>query len=410
MERSGAQRRRIRAAGWIGVWSVAAASIAGSVAHAEPRVDGPRVTLSLRVQVPANTPSDASIAVAGDFQNWNYDDPRSLMARGPGGVYTGSIEVPAGTSVAFRFHRGSAATEEVRPDGSSVGARRLRVERALTLDLRVAAWRDDAAPARTLAGDVTEHSDPSVLDGRRLWVYLPPDYHATKRSYPLLLLLDGQNVFDRTTSFAGEWEVDETCERLIAAGRVEPIVVVAIDNGGERRIDEYTPWPDATRGGGKGEAHLQRLVEEVLPWIRDHYRVERAPERVGFGGSSLGGLMALHVAATRTDVFGRIASLSPSIGWAQERVLDRLRGVAPPAHARLWIDMGTAEYGQARDDDGDGVDDLVAALRRAVEVLREAGWSADQLAVLEDEGARHHETAWAARFGRVLEFLFPFEP
>lgn len=401
--------------GW-GVWSILVAGVAAwtigeARAASEPSGPDPEVVpITLRVRVPSQTPAGATISIAGDFQDWNYDDPHAVLRRDPDGIPALVLELPVGTTVAFRFHRGDPATEEARPDGSRVGARRLRVQGPASFDLTVAAWLDDRAPARTLAGDVSEHSDPAVLGGRRLWVYLPPGYHDTTRAYPMLLMLDGQNVFDRTTSFAGEWEVDETCERAIAAGRIEPLVVVAVDNGQDRRMDEYTPWSDPVRGGGGGEAHLRRIVEEVLPWIRAHYRVEHAPERVGFAGSSLGGLMGLHVAATRADVFGRIASLSPSIPWAQERVLEGLRGTAPAPYMRMWVDMGTVEYGRARDEDGDGVDDLVGALRRAVAVLKEAGWGAQHLAVLEDEGARHHESAWAARFGRALEFLFPASP
>lgn len=372
--------------------------------------DSSMVHLTLRVHVPANTPPSATVGIVGDFQGWIHDDPAYQLHRDPDGLHRIDLEFEAGAILSFRFHRGDAASEEARPDGSPVAARRLRLDRSLALDLTVAAWRDDASPARTLAGDVTEHSDPEVLEGRRLWVYLPPGYHEHDATYPLLLMLDGQNVFDRTTSFAGEWEADETCEALIAAGRIEPLVIVAVDNGRERRMEEYTPWPDPVRGGGGGEAHLRRLVDEVLPWVRARYRVQVDPAHVGFAGSSLGGLMGLHVVATRASVFGKIAALSPSIPWAGERVLEELRALAPAPQQRLWVDMGTAEYGQLRDADGDGVDDLIGSLRRATALLREAGWTPERLVVFEDEGARHHESAWAARFGRVLEFLFPAQP
>lgn len=376
---------------WIGrILAVTGASpwllVAGAVA-AEEHVD-----LTLRLRVPPDTPASALVAIAGDFQGWRHDDPAHVMERDGDGQYVLVLKVPRGDTIAFRFHRGSVETEEARPDGTSVPARRLRVDQARTVALAVAAWRDDPAPGRTLTGDVTEHSDPAVLDGRRLWVYLPPGYHDTARTYPMLLLLDGQNVFDRTTSFAGEWEVDETCERAIASGRVEALVVVAVDNGQGRRMAEYTPWEDPVRGGGEGREHLRSIVDEVLPWVRANYRVETSPERVGFGGSSLGGLMGLYVAAHRTDVFGRIAALSPSIPWAKGRILEDLRGLPPPSHVKLWMDMGTLEYGVVRDEDHDGVDDLVAALRAGSAALRAAGWTDEQLAVLEDEGARHHES------------------
>jgi predicted alpha/beta superfamily hydrolase len=62
-------------------------------------------------------------------------------------------------------------------------------------------------------------SPPGFLDGRRVWVYLPPGYNDDQSArYPVLYLLDGQNLFDTTTANAGEWKVDGVLEDLIRAG------------------------------------------------------------------------------------------------------------------------------------------------------------------------------------------------
>ncbi len=60
---------------------------------------------------------------------------------------------------------------------------------------------------------------------------------------------DGQNLFDHEMSFAGEWGVDETMERIAHEG-VEAIVV-GIPNIGSTRTAEYSPtattgWAAAT--------------------------------------------------------------------------------------------------------------------------------------------------------------------
>src|SRR5919202_6585569 len=96
---------------------------------------------------------------------------------------------------------------------------------------------------------------PQLGRTRRVWVYLPPGYAASRRRYPVLYLHDGQNVFDAATSFAGEWGVDEALDSL--ARRGDPgAIVVAVDNGGPRRLDEYDPWrsADPKLGGGEGGA------------------------------------------------------------------------------------------------------------------------------------------------------------
>ena len=49
---------------------------------------------------------------------------------------------------------------------------------------------------------------------RRIWLYLPSDYAESEERYPVLYMHDGQNLFDINTSYAGEWEVDETFLKL----------------------------------------------------------------------------------------------------------------------------------------------------------------------------------------------------
>lgn len=371
------------------------------------RGDASAVELHLRVAVPQETPADAEVYLAGDFQGWNPADPASRLTRTPDGRYEITLELPAGR-VEFEFTRGSWATVEKGPQGEEIGHRVLTVAAPARFDLTVARWADLGAP-RTLTGDVTEVTVPGFLDGRRVWVYLPPQYHRSTRAYPVLLMLDGQNVFDVSTSFAGEWEVDETCERLIAAGEIEPLIVVAIDNGRAQRIFEYTPWPDPQRSaGGGGAAHLRAIVDVLLPWIRTHYRALDGPENTGFSGSSLGGLMSLYAAYAEPSSFGRIGALSPTLFWADHEILRYVGGQPRPAGSRMWIDMGTLESNTPVDHDGNGVDDSIDGLRQLCATLTGQGWTLGQdLRCFEDEGAHHQEASWAARFDEVLRFLFP---
>src|SRR3954451_14462460 len=72
----------------------------------------------------------------------------------------------------------------------------------------------------TLTGDIRSHPqfESRILRNRRdVLVYLPPGYRrGSRRSYPVLYLHDGQNVFDAATSFVGvEWNADESAQRLI---------------------------------------------------------------------------------------------------------------------------------------------------------------------------------------------------
>jgi len=307
------------------------------------------------------------------------------------------------------YHRGFPD-----PAGEEIANRTLLVEGPVTHHFLVASWADGSRgtpAAHTISGDV-RRLDPSPFpDGRPVWVYLPPGYDAApERRYPVLYMWDGQNVFDAATSFVGEWEVDETCERLIAAGRIPPLIVVALGNGAERRSREYTPWPDPDfrRGeSGGGQEHLQLVVDRVLPRINREFLTLEGPRNTGLTGSSFGGLMTILAAGTHAETFGRLGIFSPSLWWHREQPNAFAAQHIRPG-VRLYVDMGGRENNRVEDGDGNGVDDSIDQLRRFAETLQGRGFEVGKdLMVVEDPAGRHHEDSWARRFPAALEFLFP---
>lgn len=237
-------------------------------------------------------------------------------------------------------------------------------------------------------------------DDRDITVFLPPGYHGEPdRRFPVLYLHDGQNLFDPDKAFKkGEhWRVGETATALITAGRIEPLIIVGIYNTGLRRLHEYTPTPDRRRGGAEADAYGRLLAEELKPFIDSMYRTLDDPHYTGIGGSSLGGLVSLYLGLTRPDVFGRLAVISPSVWWDRRAILRYVRDAHPKPRLRLWVDIGMGE-GQRHVDN----------LRLLRAGLLKAGWiEGEDLHYEEVEGATHGEAAWAGRFGRVLEYLYP---
>ncbi len=374
---------------------------AGTTPDAGPGPDAGdgRVELTLLVQPPAGTPRGDTVYVAGDFQAWNPADPAHALVRRPDGDHQLVLRLAVGQTIEFKFTRGGWPQVEKDAAGAEIMNRSLTVTGAGTQVFRVARWADHPSAGRSLSGDVQEHSLPGFLGGRRLWVYRPPSYLSDPNArFPVLYMLDGQNVFDASTSFSGEWGVDEALESLIPTGDVKPLIVVAIDNGGGSRLDEYTPWRGTYQGspaGGGGITHLTAIVDTLKPWVDANFRTRPGPADTGFSGSSLGGLMSVYAAYARPDVFGRIGALSPSIWWSNQQLVAFVNAEPKPAGVRLWVDMGTQEGS-------------ISELPLLAAALRADGFVDGQdLRVVEVPGGTHIEAAWRARFPDVLRFLFP---
>ncbi|MFC6645101.1 alpha/beta hydrolase [Granulicella cerasi] len=207
-------------------------------------------------------------------------------------------------------------------------------------------------------------------------------------------------------------QANSTADRLTREGRIEPVILVGLDNTGTHRMADYTPTRDKEYGGGEGPLYGRLLVDELKPLIDSALRTLPDAANTGLGGSSLGGLISLFLGLQHPTVFGKLAVLSPSVWWdnrallnsvgaPKRTILSRFQSLPapPPAapRARIWLDMGMAEgLRHLRDCD------LLA--KRLVT----RGWKPGQdLEYLRVPGGLHNEEAWAARFDQVLEFLFP---
>lgn len=194
-----------------------------------------------------------------------------------------------------------------------------------------------------------------------------------------------------------DWHVGQTADELILAGRLEPLVIAGIYNMGKTRVREYTPTRVPKLGGGSADRYGEFLTKEVLPFLRRTYRVADARERIGIGGSSLGGLLALYLGLKLPKVFGKIGALSPSVWWNDHVIFRFAEKARLDVRPRTWLDIGTREGPRIAGD-----------VEKFRDVLLNRGWRTGvDLQFEKIEGGEHNEAAWAERVGRVLQFLFP---
>jgi predicted alpha/beta superfamily hydrolase len=213
----------------------------------------------------------------------------------------------------------------------------------------------------------------------------------------VLYLHDGQNVFDEATAYAGEWAVDETLNQLKDSGQ-DPTgcVVVAIDNGGERRLDEYSPWVnERLKKGGEGSQYVEFLVRTLKPYIDQHYRTRPDPAHTAIMGSSMGGLISLYAGVKYPTVFGRVGMFSPAFWFAKDSVLAFVRRRRPaPTASRFYFMAGPAE--------GPGMVPQMAEVRDA---LLARGLNPARIAFKTPADGQHAEWFWRREFGPAYQWL-----
>jgi predicted alpha/beta superfamily hydrolase len=219
--------------------------------------------------------------------------------------------------------------------------------------------------------------------------------------YPVLYMNDGQNLFDAVTAFGGnEWGLDETAERMIGAGEIQPLIIVGIYNTGYERLAEYTHVKDKRGRGGRARAYGKLIVTELKPFVDREYRTLPDAANTGLGGSSLGGLVSLYFGLEHPEFFGKLMVMSPSVWWANGAILKEVSKIRHAVRQKIWLDVGTRE--DARPEI------CVLQVRRLRDALLEKGWKQDEdLAFMEDEGGEHSESAWGRRAPLALKFLFP---
>jgi enterochelin esterase-like enzyme len=384
----------------------------------------------------ANKQASASRPIywASGKNSWNPGDNDYKLSPRSDGRWQIIFEGGAlGENVEFKFTLGGWGSVETDPEGQDIANRTFP-------DLDASVVRDGERPVIELVvprfrvgGEgqlIAEEYRPLEVTGtvkrlqvaggagsaagqqRDLLVWLPPHYDQhPEETYPVLYMMDGQNLFQKHDGVPAEWGMDETATGLIASGQARPFIVVGVPHGGASRMEEYLPG-SASSGvtflgrTPAGDDHIEWLAREVMPRVERAFRVEKGPRGTGIGGASAGGLIALHAALERPDLFGRLLCESPAL-QLDAIGLDMVERTtaSPRIPARAFIGMGGAEHLP-----GSGFYDTTTNRHvKAARELKKAMEGRSSVMLLIEPDAGHSERAWADRLPRALVHLFPAE-
>lgn len=128
-------------------------------------------------------------------------------------------------------------------------------------------------------------------DWRRMFVYCPPGYDASGKSYPVLYLQHGGGEDERGWSQQGRTDI--IMDNLIAQGKATPMIIVMTD-GNTRDFES-------------------ELLKECIPFVEKNFRVKTDRNNRALAGLSMGGIQTLNTGIPHLDLFAYLGVFSS--GW-----------------------------------------------------------------------------------------------
>ena len=356
-----------------------------------------QVTINI-TQIPTNTPQNAMIYMPSSANTWNPSG--SVLQNLGNGQY--QIIIPEGSgTVSYKFTRGAWSSVEGNANGQYLPNRSFTFSGSpQTLNLTIQSWEDLSTSASTAASNVsilsTSFFMPQLNRYRKIWLYLPPDYTTSTKTYPVLYMHDGQNLFDNATSFSGEWQVDETLNTLFQQGNYGAIVI-GIDNGGSDRLNEYSPWNNPNYGGGQGDLYSQFIAETLKPYIDSNYRTKPQPQFNAVLGSSMGALISSYIGAKYPTIFQKVGNFSPAFWFAKSQLINYIaNNTQNYSDSRMYFVAGTNEDV-----------DMVPDCNEVKNTFQTKMLSSTNTLTKYDSYGTHSESYWRGEFSAAYLWLFP---
>jgi enterochelin esterase-like enzyme len=317
--------------------------------------------------------------LVGDFTGWEVGDPIVMKKYEPG-VWTYQLTLPSDAYIEYSFLSDEEPLTDpnnsrVSPNGMGGANNYFSMP-----DYRPTIL---AEKHRNIShGKVTSYqiSTDYIITGRNRTInlYQPP----VTEQVPLMVVWDGQDYLHRAN-------LNNIVDNLIVQGRIPPIALAMVNNGGQKsRHVEYS-CNDATLGF---------LMTEVLPLSANHLNlidINAHPGAYGVAGASMGGLMALYTGTRIPQVFGNVLSQSGAFSWTGiDMVVFDLLEHGDRRPMKIWMDVGVYD-----------IPGLLDSNRRMYQLLSQKGYQA----TYREYNAGHNYPAWRDDIWRGLETLFGIE-
>ncbi|EDP96604.1 alpha/beta hydrolase-fold protein [Kordia algicida OT-1] len=364
----------------------------------DDNTDGKKSVTFVVTNLPSDHDFSKNIYISGDFEGWSGGRPELKLEKKD---KTYQITLPNHKeTIQYKFTLGSWDTVELDAKKQNIENRSYTFKEAPeTINITIGAWSNgnNNETVSTKQPNVATFAEafniPQLNTTRKILVYLPPNYAKSHKKYPVLYMHDGQNVFDKATSYSGEWEVDETLNKLHQTHGLD-VIVVSIDNS-EARMQEYTAWEHKKYDTPKGKEYIDFIAKTLKPAIDQQYRTKTDAKNTAIMGSSMGGLISHYAAFQYPNVFGKAGIFSPSFWFSEETFAFTKNHLAKAKNSKLYYLMGEKEGGN-----------MVADLNKMLQLLNKNNFPKDQVLSKFSPNGTHSEAFWRSELKTALLWLF----
>ncbi|MFZ2096936.1 MAG: alpha/beta hydrolase-fold protein [Anaerolineales bacterium] len=314
--------------------------------------------------------------LVGDFTGWDEGKPIKLVKR-ERGLWIYQLELPSDAYIEYNYQRGEESLDDPfnprrTPNGVGGFNQYFSMPEYKPTEL-------DRKKRHVAHGTVREYKLPTDFfvsgNERKVYLYQPP----SNEKVPLVVVWDGQDYLHRI-------KLNYMVDNLIAEGRIQPIALAFVSNGGQKsRMSEYAC----------NEATLAFLMTGVMPLAAKELNLmdtHTFPGEFGVLGSSMGGLMALYTGARFPQVFGKVISQSGAFSWGDfDMVVFDLLNHPEERTLKIWIDVGIYD-----------LTGLLDSNRKMRDLLVERNYRL----IYREYHAGHNQPAWRDDIWRGLEALY----
>jgi len=225
-------------------------------------------------------------------------------------------------------------------------------------------------------------------------------------SWKLLIFNDGQD--------APALKIKQNLQKLAKSGSISPSMVVAVH--AHNRLQEYgvAGQPDYKKRGSQASAYSAFVVNELWPFVKEHFPISDNVADRFMAGCSLGGLSAFDIAFNHPHIFGGAGVFSGSFWWRKKALDDGYTDADRIAHhmvrvgktgkkLRFWFEAGTEDETSDRNNNG-VIDSIEDTLDLMTELVLKGFELHHDLTYVEVKGGKHDQATWAAALPQFLKW------